>query len=56
MILGAHLLDKALNHELGCLEVGNHAVAQRTNCGNAHVGFAMHLARLLAHLYQFLGF
>ena len=54
MILLAHFLDHAANHELGGVEVGNHAVAQWPDGLDALVHFSTHLTCGFTHSHEFL--
>ena len=46
-------LDQPAEHQFGGVEIGDHAVFQRTDRTDILVRLAMHLARLLADSHQF---
>ena len=48
-LLLVHHSDKAANHLLGSIEVGNHTIAQRADGFDVLVSFAVHHTRLLAN-------
>ena len=50
-----HLAEELLEHPLGHIVVGNHALPQGTDGNDVAGGAAQHLTGLLAHLQQFAG-